>query len=69
MIDIKVDADEITIRNVEGNGLRIMSELCIIVDSVCSAWAADEEEDAKVFRRVMMLNIADTIKRGARRDV
>lgn len=44
MIDVKVDVDEITIRNVEGNGLGIMSELCVIVDSVCSACAADEEE-------------------------
>lgn len=67
MIDVKVDVGEITIRTVEGNGLTIMSELCVIVDSVCSAWAADEEEDAKVFRRVMMENIADAIKRGAKK--
>ena len=66
MIDIKVDVDKVTIRNVEGNGLRIMSELCVIVDSVCSAWASDEEEDAYAYRRVMMLNIAEAIKRGAR---
>ena len=63
---MKVDVDEITVRKVEGNGLRIMSELCVIVDSVCSAWAADEEEDAKVFRRVMMENIANAIKLGAK---
>ena len=67
MIDVKVDVDEMTIRAVEGNGLKIMSELCAIVDSVCSAWAADDE-DAKAFRRVMMETIADAIKRGAKKD-
>ena len=43
MIKSEVNKGEVTLTQVEGTGLTIMSELCCLVKAVCTGFFADEE--------------------------
>lgn len=64
MIDAKIKLGETEIREVSGNGLVIMSELCTLVKTVCGLYASDEGEHAKDIESKMVLLISEGLKHG-----
>ena len=63
---IKVTCNEGQLQmQVEGNGITIMSELCVIIDSVCDSFTEDEEEP-KTYKNFMIMEIARALMRKVR---
>lgn len=66
---IKVECNEGTINvGITGTGLKIMSELCVIVDRVCGAMAEDVDF-SKEDKYLMMITVANAIKRKAKEGI
>lgn len=61
MIKSEVNKGEVTIMEVEGTGLTIMSELCCLVKAVCIGYCADEEHSEEM-TSTMVLHIAEALK-------
>lgn len=70
MIDVKVKNGIVDIREMQGNGFKIMAELCTVVNVVCEAYTDDiTDGTAKVFKSEMIKKVADTLKWGEEHNV
>lgn len=67
MIKVECNKGEMNL-GIEGSGLTIMSELCVIVDRVCDAMAEDEE-DAKEYKYFIMMQVISALKRKAKEEL
>lgn len=47
MIKVNCNDGIVNVENVSGSGVQVMSELCCIVDAVCTGWCSDEEESIR----------------------
>lgn len=63
MVNVKCDGAEIEVE-IKGSGLRVMTELCCIVDSVCHIFMEDEENSEEM-GDMMMIQIATSLRRKA----
>lgn len=63
MIKLTVNKDNINIHEISGNGVDIMSELCVIVEAVCTAFTENEKDSEKMCSE-MVLVVANTLKVG-----
>lgn len=61
---IKVTANKgcVDVAEVAGTGHNVMSELCCIVDAVCTGWCSDEDEEIRDdMKRSMIKTVAYTL--------
>ena len=63
MIKLTVNRGKINIDEISGNGVDIMSELCVIVKAVCTAFTEDEKERDKLCSN-MVLMVSNALKLG-----
>ena len=67
MIKVTADKGNVSVHEVSGNGVQIMSELCCIVAAVCQGWSEDEydrEENEKAMIECVartLLNAEDNL--------
>ena len=66
MVNVKCDGAELEVE-VKGTGIRVMTELCCIVDSVCHIFMEDEE-NAEEMGDMMISQIASSLKRKVREN-
>lgn len=64
MIDVKIDLGITEIRQMSGNGLVIMYELCTLVKAVCELYASDEAGIAKEVESMMVKLVYEGLKHG-----
>lgn len=63
MIKVTCNEGMVNVHEVNGSGIRIISELCCIVAAVCEGWCSDEEESIRDFmKHVMILQVASALK-------
>lgn len=55
MIKVEVNEGFVHVSNVEGDGVLIMSELCCMVSSVCTAYCSDEEDGEEMTKQMILL--------------
>lgn len=60
MIKSEVNKGHVYIKEIEGNGLTIMSELCCLVKAVCMGFCEDEKDSEGMTSR-MILSVADAL--------
>lgn len=69
MINVNANNGRVVIKHAEGTAVILMSELCCIVNAVCTAFCEDEENSEEM-RKGMIITIADALKskedRGAK---
>lgn len=63
MIDVKVNMGTVDIKCAKGSGLHLMSELCCLVNAVCTGYCENEEHSKEMTSR-MILMVADALKFG-----
>ena len=63
MIKLTINKGNCSIDEISGNGAVIMSELCVIVKAVCTAFTEDEEERDKLCSN-MVLMVSNALKCG-----
>ena len=63
MIKLTINRGDINIDEISGNGVDIMSELCVIVKAVCTAFTEDEKESEKLCSN-MVLMVSNALKYG-----
>lgn len=61
MIKVVVNRGNVDIKEICGNGLTLMTELCCLVKAVCTAFCEDEE-DSKELIKEMVLAVADALE-------
>ena len=64
MIKVTCDKGELEM-SINGNCVTLMSELCVIVDSVCESFTEDEE-DSESFKNFMMIEVARALMKKVR---
>ena len=63
MIKLTIDKGNCDIREISGNGVDIMSELCVIVKAVCTAFTEDEKDSEELCSN-MVLMVSNALKCG-----
>lgn len=63
MIKVEVKRGAVDIKEAEGNGLCLMSELCCLVKAICTAYNEDESNKDELTSN-MVLMVADALKYG-----
>lgn len=63
MIKLTINKGNCDILEIEGNGVDIMSELCVIVKVVCTAFTEDEKDREKLCSN-MVLMVSNALKLG-----
>ena len=64
MIKLTINRGDCRIKETSGNGVEIMSELCVIVKAVCTAFTEDEKEERDKLCSNMVLLISNALKFG-----
>ena len=67
MIKLTINWGQCDIEEISGNCLDIMSELCVIVKAVCTAFTEDEKERDKLSSN-MVLMVSNALKLGEERN-
>lgn len=67
MIKLTINKEHIDIHEISGNGVDIMSELCVIVKAVCTAFTEDKKERDKLCSN-MVLMVSNALKYGEDRN-
>lgn len=68
MIKIEVNRGKVDIKEAEGNGFVLMSELCCIVKAICSAFC-ENEPDSKEMQSKMILSVAEALVAAEDKDI
>lgn len=67
MIKLTINKGHCDIKEISGNCVVIMSELCVIVKAVCTAFTEDKKERDKLCSD-MVLTVSNTLKYGEYRN-
>lgn len=63
MIKLTINKGNCDIHEISGNGLGIMSELCVIVKAVCTSFTEDEKDREELCSK-MVLMVSNALKYG-----